>query len=72
MVWLYTSRDMVLCLRKSEVFGCIGKVYLLQVLLTSVSSADYFTNYLCLLECKIFTQPGTYCPTSYCPNDMVK
>ena len=44
MVWLYTSRDMVLCLRKGEVFGCVGKVYLLQVLLTSISLADYFTN----------------------------
>jgi len=43
---------MVLCLRKGENFGCVGKVYFLQVLLTNVSLANYFTNYLRLLGCK--------------------
>ena len=60
MVWLYTFRDMVLCLKKGGNFGCVGKVYLLQVLLTSISLADYLTNYLHLLGCKTFTQPGAY------------
>jgi len=27
---------------------------------------------LCLLGHKIFTQPDTYCPTDYCPNNMVR
>ena len=72
MVWLYTSKDMVLCLRKGGIFGCVGKVYLLWVLLTSISSADYLTDYLCLLGHKVFIQPGAYCSTNYCPNDMVK
>ena len=55
MVWVYTSRDMVLCLRKGKNFGCVEKKnILLWVLLTSVSLADYFTNDLCLLGCKSF------------------
>jgi len=62
---LYWSRDIVLCSgqiicicvkKKCFYWGCI---------------MFFLSYFVCLLGHKIFTQPGIYCLTDYCPNTRV-